>query len=462
MIAARAALAWRILRGEGPPAVLDRALERLFEARRRRSYPLRRRHAAGGGGAAVEAAPASARDAPVLNYLATPPDPWLGGLQVQLMARLQAESSHRPVALLYADRSPSAYRLEIRRQGRRWREEWSATRRPPAAALVDEGLARVVSGALSVTGARVLHVEGLAGVPLATLLALAESGLPIILSLHDFAAFCPRPNLLEAPHDVFCGYSRERGRCARCLAVTWPVGEGFQEERRAVAARLLRAARALVFPSGFLRRTYNRLFPGLDPARQTVIPPGYPEIPRPRRSARDDGELHVGFVGGARTVKGLAVLRQVIASTADRPFRWTVFGGGDPAAGAELRRLPRVEVRGYYRRGRLPRLLERREVDIGLLLSAVPETYSLALDELAAAGIPTIAFERGALGERSRELRAGLLVDPSEGAAGVVRKLEEVSRSSPPPPLPPPCTSDAARAVLSLYAETTPPTAQRT
>jgi glycosyltransferase involved in cell wall biosynthesis len=304
-------------------------------------------------------------------------------------------------------------------------------------------------------------VEGLAGVPLATLLELAETDLPIILSLHDFAAFCPRPNLLETPHDVFCGYSRDRGRCARCLYATWPVEEGFQEERRRVAARLLKAARALVFPSSFLRRTYNRLFPGLDPARQAVIPPGVPQPPRPPRPGRDGGELHVGFVGGARTVKGLEVLRQVIASTADRPIRWTVFGGGDPAAGTALRRLPRVEVRGYYRHGRLPRLLERREVDVGLLLSAVPETYSLALDELAAAGVPTIAFERGALGERSRELRAGPLVDPTEGAAGVVRKLDAIGGSPPPPPLPPPRTADAARAMLSLYAEVSPATPQR-
>lgn len=453
MTLARLALAYRILRGEGAASLRDRTIERLAEAARRRSFRRTRRPAASGGGAAMD-------DFPVVNYLATQPGPWLGGVQIQLMARLEAESSRRPVALLYADGPADGYRLEMRRGGRRWREEWPGTGTVAATSLADDGLAAAIAGALSITGARALHVEGLSGVPLATLLDLAAD-LPVVLSLHDFAAFCPRPNLLEMPHERFCEYSRDPRRCARCLAATWPVEEGFQEERRKIAARLLAAARALVFPSRFLRRAYAELFPGLDPARQTVIPPGHPDPPRPARARRAAPPWRIGFVGGARAVKGVEVLRQVIAAMTDRPIRWTVFGGGDPAAGAELRRLPGVEVRGTYRSGRLPGLLERRGIDVGLLLSPVPETYGLALDELAAAGVPAVAFDLGALGERSRELGAGPLVDPREGAAGVVRALDELLGRTPPRPLAPPRTADAARRTLELYAACLPSAPQR-
>jgi glycosyltransferase involved in cell wall biosynthesis len=450
--AARLALAWRVLRGEGAAAVRDRVLDRLAEARRRRGYRLLRRHPA-----STTASPGRvhrpAPGFPVLNLLATPPAPWLGGVQVQLGERLAAESSRRPVALLYPDRARRGVRLEMRRAGRRWREEWPARSSVAATTLADDELADAIAGALAVTGARALHVEGLAGLPLATLLDLAHDGLPLVLSLHDFAAFCPRPNLLEAPHGAFCEYSRNRRRCARCLAVDWPVAAGFQEARRELAARLLAAARLLVFPSEFLRRTYGELFPGLDPSRQAVVAPGRPAPPRPPRRGRRGGPLRVAVVGGARAVKGLAVLRQVIAATAGRPLRWIVFGGGEPAAAAALRRMPGVEVRGYYRSGRLPRLLERHEVDVGLLLSPAPETYGLALDELAAAGVPTVAFDLGALGERSRQLAAGRLVDPRDGAAGVVRALDEIRDHPPPRPLPPPRTADAARRMLALYAD---------
>ena len=61
------AVALRVLRAEGLSAAMDRAWDRLLEARRRRSYT------------PVAAVPAGFR-APVLNLAATPPAPRLGGV----------------------------------------------------------------------------------------------------------------------------------------------------------------------------------------------------------------------------------------------------------------------------------------------------------------------------------------------------------------------------------------------
>lgn len=453
MTPVRLALAWSVLRGEGAAALRDRALDHLAERRRRRSYRRRDRWGRPDDGSAGSQPAAPSPPPPVLNVLAAPPVPWRGGVQVQLAARLAAESARRPVALLYAD--GPGFRLEVASPAARWSEAW---RRPAAAppGLVDDGWAAAVGDALRRMAAPALHVENLADMPLATLLDLARR-VPTILSLHDFAAFCPRPHLLERATGAFCDYSRDAERCARCLGAG-PGAEGMsQEARREVAGRLLAAARTLVFPSQFLLDEHRRLFPGLDPERQVVIPPGTSAAPPPAPPRRACGRpLRVGFVGGASAIKGLDSLRRLIALAPDGAFRWVVYGGGDPAAARELRRHPSVTVRGYYRGSTLPRLVHRDRIDVALLLSAVPESYSLALDELAAAGVPVVALARGALADRVPALRAGRLVAPSAGAAGVLDALRALAAEAPPPPLPPPRSGDAARRMLELYREVLP------
>src|SRR6202035_736868 len=89
-------------------------------------------------------------------------------------------------------------------------------------------------------------------------------------------------------------------------------------------------------------------------------------------------------------------------------------GRGGPRRGAAA---GGMRIRGYYRAGSLPRLLRRDGVDLALLLSIVPESYSLVLSECRAAGVPVVAFDHGAVADRIRAEGGGLLVAPEEGGA---------------------------------------------
>jgi glycosyltransferase involved in cell wall biosynthesis len=427
---------WRVLRAEGPRAAAARALDRLADRRRGRAFAL---------------APPTWRPrerVPVLNLLPMPPARRLGGVPMQLLARLAAEEAHRPVALLAPHRD--GWRLEVAAAGERRAVALPGPSLSPIA-LAEPAIADLVQQAMERTGSELLHVEGLANVPLAALLALRPRLPRLVLSLHDFAAFCPRPHLLERPAERFCHYCRDLDRCGRCLASDWPLDGGWQGQRRQLAGRLLQAADALVFPSRFLADTYRALFPelaeaaaetisgagrgtavataGYDPPRIVVVPPApwlppvLPPAP-PQRRVR-----HLAYVGSVKPHKGAAVLAEVIErlatmGTGTEP-RWTIYGGGDAALLARLRSLPGVQVRGYYRAGTLPGLLSRDGVDLALLLSTWPETHSFTLDECRAAGVPALAFDHGALGERLRD-GGGILVPPEAGAAGVAAALGEL------------------------------------
>jgi glycosyltransferase involved in cell wall biosynthesis len=444
-----AGVAWRVLRGEGVRAARDRAWDRWLEVRRRRSF------------GPATAAPPGFR-ASVLNVAAGPPAPRLGGVQAQLLCRLAAEAERRAVALLHPEPG-GGYRLELQ-DGRR-RHALAIPGGPLAAVgLADPAFEAAVHQAAEAVGSRALVVEGLAGLPLGSLLRLRQDGLRLLLALHDFSAFCVRPHLLESTEPPrFCAYSRDAQRCLRCLHQDWPeVAVGFQEERRAVAQELLAGADTLIFPSEFLRRAYLDLFPALTtasaPAR--VIPPS--SDGRRRTAGRDRvlSPVHVAFLGGAQPHKGALFFDETLVALAGagEGLRFSVYGGGgDWRLLARWRRFPssRVRVRGYYRYGSLPSLLLGDRVDLALLLSIVPESYSLALDECSSAGVPVIARALGALAERVPAC-GGLLLPAEAAAPDLARLLGALSRGEVPLPAPLPCptlsSGDVAAAWLALYS----------
>ena len=78
--------------------------------------------------------------------------------------------------------------------------------------------------------------------------------------------------------------------------------------------------------------------------------------------------------------------------------------------------LSNVVVTGQYDAAELPNLLARERPDSILFLSVVPETYNFALSAALATGLPIVALDAGAIGERLKGV-AGATVLPLEASA---------------------------------------------
>ncbi len=68
-------------------------------------------------------------------------------------------------------------------------------------------------------------------------------------------------------------------------------------------------------------------------------------------------------------------------------------------------------LHGEYERSKFVEIAKRIDADIGCIFSIWPETYCHTLTELWAAGLPVIAFDIGAVGDRLRENEAGWLLE---------------------------------------------------
>jgi hypothetical protein len=412
-----------VIRGEGVGSALRRTQERIVEATQAAALRIRGKFA---GNAEV----------PILNVVADGTSLRLGGLQAQLVARLDAERALRSVALV----SPGV--LDLSRPTR-------YTRR------VSAPIETAIRDAIAITGARTIHFEGMHGVPFAEVLRLIDDGFDVIVSVHDFSLFCARPHLIEEPSGTFCFYSQDFDRCHRCLRQTWQVPQNAQRDRRALAREILSASKRVIFPSQFLLDQHRELFAlrelagaVIEPGSAGVSPAVLAQITR-GRDARVPRRA-IAYAGSAKRHKGAHMLAELAQRTGAALH---IFGGGDEELLRDLRRFPNVTVHGYYRGGELPSLLRRYGIGLVIVPSIWPEALCLVISEAWLAGAAVAAFDLGAQAERIRAHGGGWLAPLESGADGLAAIINQWLAGSitatPPRDIATPV--DAACAHVELY-----------
>ena len=144
-------------------------------------------------------------------------------------------------------------------------------------------------------------------------------------------------------------------------------------------------------------------------------------------------KLNVAFVGGISLSKGSRIALNMITQ-GPTDVNWMCIGAtGD----RDLKFLCRSNYyySHWYSRADLPSMLKALKVDLVCILPIWPETFCYVLSEVLACGIPVIATDIGALGERVRKMECGWLV-PVEDAAnasiniirGIIRDPREYSQ----------------------------------
>ncbi len=270
-----------------------------------------------------------------------------------------------------------------------------------------------------------IHVQHVHGLPLKAA-ALGE-GIPKVIALHDFEFFCPHADLRERPGGEFCEFCVDQTRCSRCLAAG---GREFtaQElgERRVIAEALLREAEVVVAPSHYLADSLQRLMPSLkDRSRPLhLIPHGTPK--GMWRIPSDRGGPRVAFLGTFHEVKGSRHFADLVAQCPDDEVEWWIVGGvEDHKTLDSMRQKARIRTTGPYARDALGRLLATVQPEVVVIPTPIPESWCFTLTEALSAGLPVLAYDHGAIGERLRDLKwVDGLVDLERGPRGLALRLQ--------------------------------------
>lgn len=235
------------------------------------------------------------------------------------------------------------------------------------------------------------------------ILAAQRCRLPIILTLTDFFLPCFRINLVTLGNQLCDGPQKGERCCQDCLTAPW--------DRKALAVRydnalnILACASVRVAPSEFVANRFRKAFPELD---FIVIGHGLNvlELLKRREISSEmtrQSRLRLGYVGAIIPQKGLAILLRALAQVDSPDIELLVMGGfsGAAAYGDEVQKLgnadPRVRFFGHLDRSELFTTVSN--LDLLCLPSLVPETFSLALHEACALGVPALVSNVGAPSE---------------------------------------------------------------
>jgi glycosyltransferase involved in cell wall biosynthesis len=236
-----------------------------------------------------------------------------------------------------------------------------------------------------------------------------DLGIPLLCTLTDYFAICPRYTLLNVGDQICAGPNRGQTCISDC---------GFaQAPSRFEQLEAMLAKSQVTALSDFQAAQLQAAMPALE---LEVISPAIPAAPRapPTRSKRLGDRRVIGFAGSLNRHKGVDRLIRAFLSVPGEQLELHLFGGWaqDPDYQAELQQLSardsRIRWQGSYPPEETQTVLNR--LDAICIPSTWYETHSLILHEALMQGLPVIAPRMGVFAEKVEHGRTGLLYEPDD------------------------------------------------
>ena len=236
----------------------------------------------------------------------------------------------------------------------------------------------------------------------------------LTMLIHDYFAVSPAYNLVS-PQDWV--YAREGSgfHCDRFYErdgwAAYYDCPSVREWRERWGSFLLACDEVRCF-SEDSRRIMSYVYPQLQ--NITVIPHVVTYMPQLRKEGKTTDTLNIGILGIMTRHKGIALVRGI----------WELLARENPAIKlvligyfAEEEVIPNgvhFEATGEYDVADLPRLVMEKDIDLFLVPSICPETFSYTTEEILKMGLPIACLDRGAPAERVRQYDKGLVLSSAD------------------------------------------------
>ena len=198
----------------------------------------------------------------------------------------------------------------------------------------------------------------------------------------------------------------------------------------AETSRTLRDSRAVLAPSRWLADLAAQRVPGLAVevvANGSAADAGIAALrPRAEFAMRRPGRV-VALLGALGPHKGSELVEAIAAGLEGTDIALVVIGYLDRQLYPGWRIPGRLFVHGAFAEGDAAGLLRGYGACLALLPNTVPESFSYALSDAWAAGVPVLAAPRGALAERIATHHGGWLLPKVFGAALVAEEIRSLA-----------------------------------
>jgi hypothetical protein len=257
------------------------------------------------------------------------------------------------------------------------------------------------------------------------ILNLARStGAKLDYKVHDYYAICPSKHLLEN-EDQYCFVPLDTSACNICLRnnrhAHW-VGDKPVDivKWREPFVQLLEGATIIsVFDSSSIK-IMKRAFQ-VDETKFRLEPRKQISFKHVQQISLV-GSLHIGVIGALTVSKGSSIISKLAEYIEAHDLQIPISIVGSSHVPAENN----VRVLGTYNHAELPQIVQREGINVILMASIIPETFSYTISEAIQMDMPIVAFDIGAQGARVKQYKLGKVVPLNSSPEAILEAIQSV------------------------------------
>lgn len=231
-----------------------------------------------------------------------------------------------------------------------------------------------------------------------------EKKINVILPVHDYFYICPRCFLLYK-NKYYCNIPSDLKICKKCIK-----GLYFKNIKkfREIFQNLFDISSEVLFFSNSSKDIFSKVY-FINEEKIKIIPHKVNWINRiPINSIKKD-KLHIGILGKITKIKGYSILEDLLnLSSKNNNMHFYLIGD---ILNSDIISYSNITIHGKYKHENLVEIVEKYDIDIFIMPSICPETFSYTTQEIILMEKPIICFNLGAQAERVSKYDKGYIAE---------------------------------------------------
>jgi len=253
-----------------------------------------------------------------------------------------------------------------------------------------------------------------------------NSSAKLILPIHDFYTLCPSYNLLNE-EGKYCNVP-DIEKCTACMDKNMQEWRNFYHEEvdikqwRDSWKKLFDKSNEILFFSNSSKEIFLKAYPTIDANKLIVTPHTVTDISPLNINKNPNKTTTIGILGAINYVKGSHIIKQMIQLIERDTLDINVVVIGEIT---EAIRSEHFKSTGKYKREDLSQIIRDEQIDIFLIPSIWPETFSYTAQEIMMMELPLMVFDLGAPAERVKKYPKGIILNEISARA-ILNTIQKV------------------------------------
>lgn len=226
-----------------------------------------------------------------------------------------------------------------------------------------------------------------------------------IVTVHDYFLKCPKFELVNYENKLCInGKKLDCKKCTKLMNIDI-------ETRNIATKNLLSNANTVIVPDESVAKELSYF---IKTNNIKVIPHGIniESFLKYSKSKKNNSKnKNIAIVGVLTEHKGENIVKDLILNNKDKNITYHFFGTTVNSYLNESHEEKNYVCHGSYKQNELPKLLNENNIDLVLLTSILPETFSYTLSETLFAKIPCVSYNLGAMANRIKKENVGWVLD---------------------------------------------------